>query len=166
MDFDTIRNLLQTNVGEGADFQQVAVSTPPALYIPAGRLVAVCEELYSNKNTYFDFLSCITGIDNGPEEGTMEVVYHLYSIPYDVKIALKVILMRNDDAAPLPEVDSVSHIWRSAEWHEREIYDLVGISFWNHPDLRRILLPTDWVGHPLRKDYQNMEAYHGIKVAY
>ncbi len=114
MKFDGIRNLLQRKVGQGADFQQVVVSTQPALSIPAERLIAVCEELYSNENTYFDFLSCITGIDNGPEEGTMEVVYHLYSIPYDVKIALKVILMRNDDAAPLPEVDSVSHIWRSS----------------------------------------------------
>jgi len=66
----------------------------------------------------------------------------------------------------LPTISTLSHIWRTANWHEREAFDLMGLWFESHPDLRRILLPADWQGHPLRKDYENMETYHGIKVAY
>ena len=64
------------------------------------------------------------------------------------------------------EIDSVSGIWKTADWHEREIFDFYGVKFNNHPDLRRILLPADWIGHPMRKDYQEQETYHGIKVKY
>ena len=91
----------------------------------------------------------------------MEVIYHLYSIPYDLHLALSVELSRKQ-----PTVDSVTAIWRGANWHEREAYDLLGIQFNNHPDLRRILLPEDWDGFPLRKDYQEQENYHDIKVKY
>jgi NADH-quinone oxidoreductase subunit C len=96
----------------------------------------------------------------------MEIVYNLYSIPYNSQLTLKVELIRNKADEPLPELPSVSHIWRTADWHEREAYDLMGIKFSGHPDLRRILLTADWQGHPLRKDYQIQETYHGIKVAY
>jgi NADH-quinone oxidoreductase subunit C len=65
-----------------------------------------------------------------------------------------------------PKVPTVSHIWRTAEWHEREAFDLMGVEFVGHPDLRRILLPDDWEGHPLRKDYKNAETYQGLKTAY
>ena len=74
---------------------------------------------------------------------------------------LKVVLDREK-----PEVDSVVDFWRTAEWHEREAFDLIGVKFLGHPDLRRILLPADWEGHPLRKDYQHQEYYRGIKVEY
>ena len=66
----------------------------------------------------------------------------------------------------LPQVPSLVKIWKTADWHEREVYDLVGVNFKGHPDLRRILLPEDWEGHPLRKDYQEQEKYNGIKVKY
>ena len=89
------------------------------------------------------------------------MLYHLYSIPHDIHLALKVELDRTK-----PEVDSVTEIWKTADWHEREAYDLLGIHFKNHPDLRRILLPDDWEGHPLRKDYVEQEKYHEIKVKY
>jgi len=71
---------------------------------------------------------------------------------------------RGEVPGQLPQVPTVSHVWRTAEWHEREVYDLSGIEFVGHPDMRRILCPEDWVGHPLRKDYQMPEEYHGIRA--
>ncbi len=133
----------------------------PALHIALDRVHDVCELLHTSEGAYFDCLSCLTGIDNGSESNTMEVVYNLYSIPYDQHFVLKV---KTDRAQP--EVESVSDIWKTADWHERETYDMLGISFKNHPDLRRILMPDDWEGYPLRKDYQEQEIYHDIKVKY
>ena len=106
-------------------------------------------------------LSCVTAIDNGPEAKTMEVVYNLYSVPFNHHLAFKVTLPREN-----PEVDTVSHIWKTADWHEREAFDMFGIKFTNHPDLRRILMPADWEGHPLRKDYKQQEYYRDIKLDY
>jgi NADH-quinone oxidoreductase subunit C len=106
-------------------------------------------------------LSCVTAIDLGPEQGQIEVIYTLYSIPKHVTVHLKVVAER--DKAEIP---SVSSIWKTADWHEREAFDLVGVQFVNHPNLIRILLPTDWEGHPLRKDYVEQERYHGIQVKY
>jgi NADH-quinone oxidoreductase subunit C len=106
-------------------------------------------------------LSCVTGIDNGTDAGTMEVVYNLYSIPYNHHLMIRVVLPRQK-----PEIESVSSIWKTADWHEREIFDMYGIHFLNHPDLRRILMPADWEGHPLRKDYKHQEYYRDIKVEY
>lgn len=134
-------------------------STPPALLIKQEFILQVCELLHANERTYFDQLSCLTGLDNGPEVGTLEVIYNLYSIPFDLHLMLKVELVR-DNAA----IDSVCGVWKTADWHEREAYDLLGVKFKNHPDLRRILLPADWEGHPLRKDYVEQEKYHDIVV--
>ncbi len=138
----------------------------PYLVLSPGRLPDVCLALHDNEQTYFDYLSCLTGLDNGPEAGTMEVAYTLYSIPYDHHLTLKVQVPRNTPEQPMPEVPTVSHIWRTADWHEREIFDLLGIAFTGHPDLRRILCATDWEGHPLRKDYELQDYYHGIKVPF
>lgn len=140
--------------------------SPPALIVATPAIAAVCAELHSWEKAYFDQLSCITGLDNGPEVGSMEVVYNLYSIPFNLHLTLKVVLQRNNNEEPLPEVPTLTGIWRTADWHEREVYDLVGIRFTGHPDLRRILLPTDWDGYPLRKDYQEQEYYHGIRVRF
>ena len=136
-------------------------SMPKAVRLAAEDIVPVCLELLQNPSAYFDMLSCITGVDNGPEAGTMEVIYNLYSIPFNHHLMLKVLLPRNN-----PEIESVTHIWKTANWHEREIYDMFGINFKNHPDLRRILLPADWEGHPLKKDYRQQDYYRGIKVEY
>ena len=82
-----------------------------------------------------------------------------------VSLVLKVMLPRwkNDQPGELPEVPTVSGVWRTADWHEREAYDLCGVQFTGHPNLRRILCPEDWVGHPLRKDYEMPLEYHGIR---
>jgi NADH-quinone oxidoreductase subunit C len=135
--------------------------TPKALKIAHGDLVVVMETLYKNPNSYFDMLSCVTGLDNGADAATMEVAYNLYSIPFNHHLMIKVVLPRDK-----PEIESVSMIWKTANWQEREIFDMYGIHFKNHPDLRRILMPADWEGHPLRKDYKHQEYYRDIKVEY
>lgn len=140
---------------------EIPNSTPFGVIIKSEFLYIVCEQLHQNPAAYFDMLSCITGIDNGVEAGTMEVIYHLYSIPFNQSLALKVILPREN-----PEVESVNSIWKTANWLEREVYDMFGIVFKNHPDLRRILMPADWKGFPLRKDYKHEEYYRGVKIEY
>jgi NADH-quinone oxidoreductase subunit C len=136
-------------------------ASPKAIRIAAQDLMLVMDNLYKNPTTYFDMLSCITGIDNGVQAATVEVVYNLYSIPFHQHLMIKVTLPRDH-----PEIDSVSHIWKTANWLEREVFDMYGIHFKNHPDLRRILMPADWEGYPLRKDYNHQEYYRDIKVAY
>jgi NADH-quinone oxidoreductase subunit C len=98
-------------------------------------------------------------------EPHVEVVYHLTSYEHRHAIVLKVKLPRWQNGVPgeLPEVPTVSHIWAIADWHERECYDLVGVRFVGHPNPRRILCPEDWVGHPLRKDYEFPLEYHGVR---
>ena len=164
MTFKEITTLLTQYFGAGIILAEDLHATPPALLIPAQRITEVGQMLHTHEKTYFDYLACITALDNGPEAGTLEVIYHLYAIPYHLQLMLKVQVARNGPGEPLPEVPSVSHIWRGATWHEREAYDLVGIVFTNHPDLRRILLPADWKGHPLRKDYEAQQQYHGISL--
>lgn len=136
-------------------------SSPKSIKLVAADLLAAMEALYQHPTTYFDMLSSVTGIDNGVQAATMEVVYNLYAIPFNHHLMIKVILPREN-----PEIESVSHIWKTANWHEREIFDMYGINFKNHPDLRRILMPADWEGHPLRKDYKQQEYYRNIKVDY
>ena len=146
---------------EGADlFINYHTNAPqPYLTVPTDRLVEVCWFLRDDDRLFFDLLACITAIDNGPDASTMDIFYNLTSIPYERNLGLKVVVPRDKPVLP-----SVASVWRTADWHEREAFDLVGVEFTNHPDLRRILLPTDWVGHPLRVDYQEMTEYHGIKT--
>lgn len=100
-----------------------------------------------------------------PYDPHLEVVYHLYSYTHKHFLNVKVMLPRwkNDVEGQIPEVPSVSHVWAIADWHEREAYDLMGINFIGHPNLVRILCTDDWVGHPLRKDYEFPLEYHGIR---
>jgi NADH-quinone oxidoreductase subunit C len=136
-------------------------ASPKAIKIAKEDLVEVCLNLRENSSTYFDMLSCLTAIDNGVEAKTMEVVYNLYSIPYNIHLMLKVVLPREN-----AEVDTVTHVWKTANWNEREAFDMYGINFIGHPDLRRILMPADWEGYPLKKDYKHQEYYRDIKVEY
>lgn len=164
--FAELRNFIVDKFGAETIVAEKTDNLQPYLVLQTECLAEVCLELHNNPQTYFDFLSCLTGIDNGPEAGTMEVVYNLYSIPYDHHLMLKVIVARNTENQTIPSVPTVSHIWRTADWHEREVFDLLGIYFTNHPDMRRILCAADWEGHPLRKDYKLQDYYHGIKVPY
>jgi len=128
----------------------------PFVRVNKEALINVCKFLNSNDELLFDYLMCLSGVD---WKDSLEVVYHLYSMTYHHKIVLKVTLDREN-----PRVASVSGIWATANWHEREAYDLFGIIFEGHPDLRRILLPEDWEGYPLRKDYVPQKEYKGIDL--
>ena len=109
----------------------------------------------------FDSLMCLSGVDLGVKEENLEIVYHLFSMTHRHTVVLKVHLPKED-----PHIPSVEDIWKTANWHEREAYDLYGITFEGHSDLRRILMPEDWEGHPLRKDYKDPEFYRGMRVPY
>ena len=164
MSFEEIKELLISKFGEDIIAGEELTGLQPALLIKPSEIAAVCLELRDNENTYFDFLSCLSGVDYGVNENMFGVVYHLASIPYKTQLVLKVKKFYDRAQEDLPAFPSVTSIWRTADWHEREAYDLLGIFFEGHPDLRRILLPDDWEGYPLRKDYKAQEYYHGIKV--
>jgi NADH-quinone oxidoreductase subunit C len=119
------------------------------LVIKPGRLVDICRALRDDPEVSFRYLSMIAGLDFLPRSPRFGLVYNLYSHKNHNRVTLKTMLA--DDAAPA--VDSVVPVWTTANWHEREVYDMMGIRFHGHPDLRRILMPNDWVGHPQRKDY-------------
>jgi len=127
----------------------------PEAIADAGRYLAEDEALA------FDSLMCLSGVDLNVKDTDLAVVYHLYSMTHRHKVVLKTLVPKED-----PHVPSVEQIWKTAQWHEREVYDLYGIIFENHSDLRRILLPDDWEGYPLRKDYQEPEFYRGMRVPY
>jgi NADH-quinone oxidoreductase subunit C len=112
----------------------------------AANIVDVCRFLKEQQE--FVRLSTVTGVDRYPAEPRFEVVYHLHSISRNLRLRLKCRLGGEN-----PEIDSVTPVWRGANWFERETFDLFGVRFRNHPNLRRIMLPDDWEGHPLRKDY-------------
>jgi len=116
------------------------------LEIAADRIVRVCRHLKNEQK--FTRLSTVTAVDWYPEEPRFEVVYHLHSVERNLRLRLKCRL-----SGANPEIDSVTGVWRGANWYERETFDLFGIRFRHHPDLRRIMLPDEWEGHPLRKDY-------------
>ena len=118
-----------------------------SIRIDRSRLVDVCNALKQDADTPFNYLSDLTCVHYPDrKEAPFEVVYNLYSISKNERVRLKAAV--NGEG-----IDSVTSVWPSADWLEREVYDLFGIVFHNHPDLRRILLPPDWEGHPLRKDY-------------
>lgn len=118
----------------------------PGVFVPSERLLDVCRTL-AGSEFGLSYLSFVSAIDR-PDSGGFEVLYHLYSFDTKEELALKVRVPRD-----APTLASVTGIWDGANWHEREAYDLFGIVFEGHPNLRRIMMTDDWVGHPLRKDY-------------
>ncbi len=160
----------------GAAIRAVDVeSMDRSIEVVPEHLVDVCRYLKEAPELRFDMLNLISGVDyleTDPKKAAkvdwephLEVVYHLTSTEQRHRLVLKLTMprWRDDVEHQLPEVPSVTSIWRTANWHEREVYDLSGVYFSNHPDLRRILCPEDWEGHPLRKDYQMPVEYHGIR---
>ena len=125
------------------------------LELRADKLVAVCRFLKDRQQ--FTRLADLTAVDWRPQEPRFEVIYHLHSIERNQRLRLK---CRVPEA--VAEMDSVTSVWRSANWHEREVFDLFGVVYRGHPNLRRIMMPDDWEGHPLRKDYP----IHGYRYSY
>jgi len=154
VDAEAIVEKIQQRFPEAVQsFNKEAVD-PFALIAPE-RIAEVCAFLRADPECDFTSLMCLSAVDYPPE--TIQVVYHLHSIPQKHKLTLKVDLPRQD-----PRVPTVEGIWKMANWHEREAFDLLGVVFEGHPDLRRILLPFDWEGHPLRKDYVAPDTYRGV----
>ncbi|TWI96324.1 NADH-quinone oxidoreductase subunit C [Mucilaginibacter frigoritolerans] len=164
MNFEEVKLLLVEKFGANVITGEETSGLQHALLIEPDMIGQVCLELRNNTNTYFDFLSSITGVDYGTEINRFGVVYHLASIPFQTQLTLKISKENNRCLNELPSFPSITAVYGTANWHEREAYDLTGIFFEGHPDLRRILLPDDWEGYPLRKDYKNAEYYKGIKI--
>lgn len=166
--------ILEERFGSGI-VSKKADAIDPFVVVDVAHLVEVCQFLRDDQRLQFDMLNCITGVDYLEPEAKklakagfdphFEVVYHLSSISLRHRFVIKVSLPRWKDgvAGSLPEVPTVSHLWATADWHERETFDLCGVQFVGHPDPRRILLAEDWEGHPLRKDYEYPLEYHGIR---
>ena len=130
----------------------------PAIRVRPNALVAVAGALKTDPALAFDCLSSQSGVDY-PKRQAIEIVLHLFSYEHRHALVVKVAVPRD-----APEVATLANVWRAAIWQEREIFDLLGVVFTGHPDLRRLLLPEDWVGHPLRKDYVEPVEYHGIST--
>ena len=172
---EEIFNLLKSNFQDAVVELKTDVPVDQFIIVNPIEIDKVCSYLAENEELKFDSLMNLSGVDDANGEkvkdehgleiikgGTLSVWYHLESTSLRHKVTLKVSTDREN-----PEVSSVTEIWNGANWHEREAFDLYGIKFLNHPDLRRILMPYDWeAGYPLRKDYQNPEFYQGMKVPY
>jgi len=125
------------------------------LYIDPAQIVAVCAFLKHEGK--FIRLSGITATDWHPADPRFEIIYHLHSFDRNLRVRLKCRVPESSAS-----IDSVTGVWRGADWYEREVFDMFGVTFRNHPDMTRILMPEDWDGHPLRKDYP----IHGHKYSY
>ncbi len=165
MTLEEIHRKLQERF-EGVDLQVIAGAKSPltqavvgdeALLVPAENHFEICDMLKVMEQFSFDCLSNLTAVDR---KERLEVVYHLFSYKHRHSLVLKVYLPRDDSA----HIRTVETLWGGANWLEREVFDLFGIRFDQHSDMRRIMLPDDWVGYPLRKDYKEEASYHGIET--
>jgi NADH-quinone oxidoreductase subunit C len=183
MEAQTIFDTLKEQFGDAViELQQPEIE--PIIRIAPESLMEIAEFVKSNADFQCDYMMCLTGVDLPPppppkpkkkkktddEDAPVEeappaepepepiyecaVLYHLYSMTHRHRVTLKVQMPRED-----AHVASVTALWQAADWHEREAYDLIGVVFDGHPNLTRILLPDDWEGHPLQKDYKQQEYY-------
>ena len=155
MNPEAIRDKLAEKLGTEVEWQAGAPGDPFCL-VPDSKWFEACMMARQDDELSFDFLRAQTGIDY-PDDEQIEVVCHLFSYRHRHALVLKTRVDRKD-----PRLATVEDIWPAANWYEREIYDLLGVDFDGHSDLRRLVLPEDWVGHPLRKDYKEEESYQGI----
>jgi NADH-quinone oxidoreductase subunit C len=125
--------------------------------VPAAKILDVCRVLRDDPELRFEILMCISGVDYSKDDERVAVLYHVLSVSRNMRAQIRAWIPKKDCV-----LDTVESIWPAANWHERETYDLMGVVFRNHSDLRRILCPEDWVGFPLRKDYEFPKEYHGI----
>ncbi len=156
---EQIHQKLQDKFGD-AILEFGAEALDPFIKIEASHVLEICTFLKNDSGLSFTSLMCLSGMDYG-EDANLGVIYNLHSMEKKHKITLTVELPRTE-----ARVHSVESVWRTADWHEREAFDLFGIHFEGHPDLRRILCVEDWEGYPLRKDYVVQEFYHGMRVPY
>lgn len=161
MNLEEIYQVLKDKFGEVVLTLDTELSGDHSIHIASTVIADVCTFLLETETLAFDSLMCLSGLDLSAKDEEFAVVYHLYSMNHRHKVVLKTPLPKSD-----PKLPSVSHIWKTADWHEREAYDLYGILFEGHTDLRRLLLPDDWEGYPLRKDYQEPDFYRGMRVPY
>ena len=152
-----IYNNLKSEFGDAIIEYNDQQPVDPFIVINTNQLFEICHTLRDKEAFLFDYLMCLSGMDLGENVG---VVYHLYSMKHKHKLVLKVSAPKTD-----PKVPSVETIWRTADWHEREAYDLMGVQFVGHHNMIRILCPYDWEGYSLRKDYKVPEYFHGMKIS-
>ena len=137
-------------------FADPAKQKDPWIKVAPAQIEKICERLKQDPEFDCEYLECITGVDY-PTDKKIVVVYHVYSYSKHHRVVLKAFTERE-----APSLPTVVNVWSTANWQERECFDLLGVNFEGHPDQRRLLLPDDWVGHPLRKDYKEQDEYHGI----
>ncbi|MFM7142441.1 MAG: NADH-quinone oxidoreductase subunit C [Alphaproteobacteria bacterium] len=157
MDADGIHRALRAKHGNAIEPDWTAGDWP-VVSIESTSVAEVCRMLRDDPALAFDCLSNLSGVDRKADD-RIEVWYHLYSYRHRHQVALRTTTPRLDPVLP-----TVSHLWPIANWLERECWDLLGVRFLEHPDLRRLLMPEDWVGHPLRKDFVEPDEYHGIST--
>lgn len=158
MEAKDIFEMLKTEFGDNILEFKDDKNFEPFIKVKPSIITELCLFLRDDSRLLFDYLVNLTGMDNGKELG---VVYHLFSMKFNHRLVLKIDLEKNN-----PRLPTVELVWKTANWHEREAFDMFGIIFEGHPFLIRILTPYDWEGYPLLKDYKVQEYYHGIKVPY
>ena len=175
MTAEDLHKLLVGEFGESKITGSNFTAKDPWIEVAENAIVDVSRFLKHDERTQFDHLNDLCGVDYfepDPKKAAkfnhqphVQVVYHLtsYSLRHRITVKVKVPRWKDDSTKTLPDVPSVASVWAIADWHERECYDLVGVNFVDHPNLRRILCPEDWEGHGLRKDYEQPLEYHGVR---
>lgn len=166
MTFEEIKNRIILKFGASIILSEQVEQLQASLTIEVSHIKNLCSFLRDEPELYFDYLNCLSGLDYAVDRSELTVVYHISSIPFNHHLVLKVNIPFERTSSTLPSIPSVSEVWKSADWHEREAFDMYGITFDGHPDLRRILCPDDWEGYPLRKDYEPAELYNGLKIKF
>ncbi len=154
MKFKEIVKLLEIRCAGGS----APIEERDAILVQADKWLEIAQILKDDPDLTFDSLMCLSGYDKGDGEN-LGVAYNFHSMSKMHKLEVRIEVPTEN-----PVIPSISEIWETANWHEREAWDMYGIKFEGHPNLKRMLLPEDWVGHPLRKDYETPESYHDLTI--